>query len=344
MASSEDAETGGISLSGHAALTATEGPSQGHTNPALPPPSQLSPTSPSSHIDAQPVHEEHELDESQQLAEEPSHELPTPSVQPVAMHSSNETAVAATTPDARTVVPDASTAPNAGGTRPGSAPKEDPVQAPRSTELAPPLNEMGAPQRAADASGSSNDLVSLATATADSLVTTAVSSAVLASVGVPSDGDTADTERDAAKGVSQSEDAAAATTHASESAGSASKDEGAAGAGASTSTSGVDMLRECLHRPRYTRVEPVEGWECTFFTDVEGHWPFFCKQIENSTVLSWAADGTLVLTDHGYVVHGGDAVDKVHRSLVCDSVAFTMLFLPTLVVDVGVGMMSINIV
>ena len=45
-------------------------------------------------------------------------------------------------------------------------------------------------------------------------------------------------------------------------------------------------------------------------TDVEGHWEYFQKQVDKSPVLTWADDGTLTLADNGYVVHGGDAVDK----------------------------------
>eukprot|EP00035_Acanthoeca_spectabilis_P030059 m.7658 g.7658 ORF g.7658 m.7658 type:complete len:2009 (-) comp3982_c0_seq1:1786-7812(-) len=73
---------------------------------------------------------------------------------------------------------------------------------------------------------------------------------------------------------------------------------------------GISVLRELLNRPRHMKIDPSPGWSCTFMTDVEGHWEFFKKQVDEAKVLSWRDDGMLDLAENGYFVHGGDAVDK----------------------------------
>jgi hypothetical protein len=146
-------------------------------------------------------------------------------------------------------------------------------------------------RKTTDETAFATDEVSHARRVSESLVVTAMTSGVLASTEPPRDAD--------------------AQMPPSEASETTSKDNSAT---PPAPTSGVAVLQGLLRRPRHTRVTPADGWECTFFTDVEGHWPFFLKQVENSSVLSWAADGSLDLADHGYVVHGGDAVDKVIKS------------------------------
>jgi len=73
---------------------------------------------------------------------------------------------------------------------------------------------------------------------------------------------------------------------------------------------GPESLRRLLTRPRVVHVAPEEGWSCTFMTDIEGHWSYFNKQVEASSVLSWTEDGRLELAESCYFVHGGDSVDK----------------------------------
>jgi hypothetical protein len=158
-------------------------------------------------------------------------------------------------------------------------------------------------RKTTDETAFATDEVSHARRVSESLVVTAMTSAMLASTEPP---------RDADAQMPPSEDSE--TT---------SKDNSATPPAA---TSGVAVLQGLLRRPRHTRVTPADGWECTFFTDVEGHWPFFLKQVENSSVLSWAADGSLDLADHGYVVHGGDAVDKVIKSGTATFIVFLFIF------------------
>eukprot|EP00520_Triparma_pacifica_P020599 CAMPEP_0118640856 /NCGR_PEP_ID=MMETSP0785-20121206/4971_1 /TAXON_ID=91992 /ORGANISM="Bolidomonas pacifica, Strain CCMP 1866" /LENGTH=798 /DNA_ID=CAMNT_0006532261 /DNA_START=31 /DNA_END=2424 /DNA_ORIENTATION=+ len=49
---------------------------------------------------------------------------------------------------------------------------------------------------------------------------------------------------------------------------------------------------------------------CEFLTDIEGNYEYFLSFVERSKVLSVDADAGFVLSENGYLVHGGDGVDK----------------------------------
>lgn len=52
------------------------------------------------------------------------------------------------------------------------------------------------------------------------------------------------------------------------------------------------------------------GEVCEFLTDIEGNYSYFLALVKRSKVLSEDAEHGFVLADNGYIVHGGDAVDK----------------------------------
>ena len=66
---------------------------------------------------------------------------------------------------------------------------------------------------------------------------------------------------------------------------------------------------------RVGRVELPPGARVEFITDVEGNLEYFEQLVSQSEVLRWTAGGTdgaaqLELAPDGYLIHGGDAVDK----------------------------------